>query len=142
MAKISFRAPFGPATSSGIAAVPPRSRSRRSSSRQSKGAKKSRLSIGRGRSGERRRTASPSLHPVVPNVLPVTAKSDCPSPLMPPCAHMPPPRARRKARDLARLVNGNADDKAVIGAAIAPVSAERNEDLALKQRQRAALVLY
>ena len=51
-------------------------------------------------------------------------------------------RARRKARDLARLVNGNADDKAVIGAAIAPVPAERNEDLALKQRQRAALILY
>jgi hypothetical protein len=51
-------------------------------------------------------------------------------------------RARREARDLARLVNGNADDKTVIRAAIAPVSAKGNEDLVLKQRQRAALVLY
>jgi len=55
---------------------------------------------------------------------------------------MPPPRARREARDLARFVNGNADNKAMIGAAIAPVSAEGNEDLALEQRQRAALILY
>ena len=74
-------------------------------------------------------------------VLPVTAKSDCPSPLTPPCAHMPPPRARREARDLARVINGNADNKA-IGAAIAPVSAEGKEDLALEQRQRATLVLH
>ena len=51
-------------------------------------------------------------------------------------------RARRETRDLARFVNGNADNKPVIGAAIAPVPAEGNEDLALKQRQRATLVLY
>ena len=104
MAKISFLAPFAPARSSGIAAVPPRSRSRRSSSRQSKGAKKSRLSLGRARSGDRRRTASPSLHSLAPTVLPVTANSDCPSTLTPP---LPPyaaaPRARRKACDLAPL---------------------------------------
>ena len=51
-------------------------------------------------------------------------------------------RARREARDLARFVNGNTDNKAVIGAAIAPVPAEGNEDLALEQRQRTALILY
>src|SRR4029077_13028911 len=51
-------------------------------------------------------------------------------------------RARRKARCLARIVDGNPDDKTVIGAAIAPVPAKGNEDLALKQRQRATLVLY
>jgi hypothetical protein len=51
-------------------------------------------------------------------------------------------RPRREARNLAWLIDGNADDRAVIGAAIAEVPAEGNEDLALKQRQRAALILY
>jgi hypothetical protein len=57
---------------------------------------------------------------------------------------MPPPRARarREARDLARVINGNADNKAVIRAAIAPVPAEGDEDLALEKRQSAALILY
>ena len=37
----------------------------------------------------RSETASPSLQKIARNVLPVAAKSDFPSPLIPPCAHMP-----------------------------------------------------
>src|ERR1700733_6119689 len=51
-------------------------------------------------------------------------------------------RARREAQDLARVIDGNPDDKTVIGAAIAQVPAKGDEHLALKQRQRATLVLY
>jgi hypothetical protein len=49
--------------------------------------------------------------------------------------------ARFEARGPARLTCGKADDKPVIGSAIAPVPAEGNEDLAREQRQRAVLVL-
>ena len=76
-------------------------------------------------------------------MLPVTANSEAPSPLTP--ALRPDPaaaRARREAGDRVGIVGGNGDDIAVIGAAIAPMAAERHEHLVAEQRQRTALVLH
>jgi hypothetical protein len=86
--------PFAPGTSSGTGLLPPRSASRSSSARQSEGAKKSRLSSLRRRSGARRTTASPPPKVRAPMVLPVAKNSSRPTAEIPPCAQMPPPRAR------------------------------------------------
>src|SRR6266542_2189580 len=86
--------PLAAGRSSGMGLVPPRSASVSSSSRQYGGAKKSRLSCDRCRSGARRNTASPSAQLVTPSVLPVATNSERPSLLIPPGAQMPPTRGR------------------------------------------------
>ena len=144
MAKISFRTPLALGTSSGIGAVPPRSRSASIEVAPVRGGEivaagdrareAGTESAGRLRHRPRR---------VAPNVLPVADEERfavAGDPALPPDAAAA--RAGREALDLARIALGNADDKAVIVAAIAIVAAVGNEDLAGEQRQRAALILY
>jgi len=92
--------------------------------------------------GARRNTASPSAQLVTESVFPVATNSERPSLLIPPGAQMPPPRpARRPARELLRILQGHAQDPAVILAAVPEVAAERHVDRAVENGQCTPLVL-